>query len=88
VQKFLVLLLKLFVPFEFWSFGIVSDFEFRASDLVAATPRGLPKTGANFTRNRQTLGARKYASPVERREPAERPEHATGALIIHRFFTA
>ena len=39
LSKFLVLLSNLFGSFEFWSFEFVSNFGFRASDLVAATPR-------------------------------------------------
>src|SRR4030042_4452884 len=39
LSKFLVLLSNVFGSFEFWSFEFVSSFEFRASDLVAATPR-------------------------------------------------
>jgi hypothetical protein len=39
LSKFSVSFLNLFGSFGFWSFDFVSDFEFRASDLVAAMPR-------------------------------------------------
>ena len=37
--KFPVFPLNFFESFEFWSFEFVSNFGFRASDLVAALPR-------------------------------------------------
>jgi hypothetical protein len=39
LSQFYVSYVNLFRSLGFWSFEFISNFEFRASDLVAATPR-------------------------------------------------